>query len=68
MMEAWKLFKTEPDKYDIRIDDSVVRQLTPMYLRWQEYIRQTRTITVDRETEPFVNIQTITPKGERHGS
>lgn len=68
MMEAWKLFKTELDKYDIRIDDSVVRQLTPMYLRWQEYIRQTRTITVDRETEPFVDIQTIAPKGERHGS
>lgn len=65
-MKAWKLFKTELDKVDIRIDDSVVRQLTPMYLRWQEYIRQTRTIAVDRETEPVADIQTIARKGGHH--
>jgi len=67
-MEAWKLFKTELVKYDIHIDDSVIQQLTPMYLRWQEYIRQTRTIAVDRETEPFADIQSLARKGERHGS
>ena len=65
-MKAWKHFKTELDKYDIHIDDTVVRQLTPMYLRWQEYIRQTRTIAVDQETEPFADIQTIACKGGRH--
>lgn len=67
-MEAWKFFKTELDKYDIRIDDSVVRQLTPMYLRWQEYIQQTRTIAVDREIEPFADIRAIARKGGRYAS
>ena len=65
-MESWKLLKTELNKYDIQIDDTTVQQLTPMYLRWQEYIRQTREIAVDPQTEPFVDLQTIFRKGGRH--
>jgi hypothetical protein len=67
-MEAWKLFKIELDKYDIRIDDTTVKQLAPMYRRWMEYIRETRKIMVDRETEPFADIQRSAPKGGRHAT
>ena len=65
-MESWKRFMTELEKYDIRIDDTLAQQLTPMYLRWQEYIQQTREISVDPETEPFVDLQTLFRKGGRH--
>ena len=56
-MDSWKLFKIELDKDGIQITDAMVQQLTPMYLRWQEYVRQTRKIALDQETEPFAEIE-----------
>ena len=52
------LFKIELQKSGIHVDDQMIKQLTPMYLRWQEYIRQTREIDVTLSTEPSCTIET----------
>ncbi len=49
--------RIELEKLGIPADETTVSQLSPMLLRWEEYIRQTREIDIDPATEPFCTIE-----------